>query len=72
MDVQISSRRDFLNESDSVCDEISPLLDVIAATGANRARHIGVVIVAMLSSITPAERETVMAFVLDRLRTKFN
>ena len=63
---------DFLNETDSVCDEISPLLDVIAATGTNRARHISVVIIAMLSSITPAERETSMAYVLDRLRTKFN
>ena len=52
MNTQVSAT-DFLNEADLVCDEISPLLDVIAATGENRARHISVVMIAMLSSITP-------------------
>ncbi len=71
MNTQVSAS-DFLNEADSVCDEISPLLDVIAATGTNRARHISVVIIAMLSSISPAEREASLAYVFERLRTKFN
>ena len=63
---------DFVNEAEAVCDEISPLLDVIAATGANRARHIGVVAGALFSSITPAEREVSLTYLLGRLRQLSN
>ena len=62
----------FIDESDLVCDEILQLLDVLSATGTNRARHIAVVTLALMDSITPAEREASMEYLLSRLRKKSN
>jgi hypothetical protein len=72
MNVQSFSPVKFIDESDLVCDEILQLLDVLSATGANRARHIAVVTLALMDSLTPAEREASMEYIFKRLSEKSN